>query len=63
MNSATLAVISIDLGNENVKVGVVSPGKNMETVLNTDSARKTPLAVAFRDGDRFFLEAALTTVS
>ncbi|KAK4337395.1 hypothetical protein RND71_043342 [Anisodus tanguticus] len=61
INGATLAVLSIDLGNENVKIGVVSPGKNMETVLNTDSSRKTPLAVAFRDGERFFLEAALTT--
>lgn len=57
------AVMSVDLGNEWIKVAIVSPGKPMEIVLNTDSARKTPLIVAFRDGERFFGEAALTTVS
>lgn len=52
--------MSIDLGNEFMKIGIVSPGKPMETVLNTDSARKTAMAVAFRDGQRFFGEAALS---
>lgn len=54
--------MSIDLGAESLKIAIVSPGKPMEIILNTDSQRKTPLAVAFRDGDRLFGEAALTTV-
>lgn len=58
-----LAVMSIDLGSESLKIAIVSPGKPMEIILNTDSQRKTPLAVAFRDGDRLFGEAALTTVN
>ncbi|XP_015795226.1 hypoxia up-regulated protein 1 [Tetranychus urticae] len=56
-----LAVMSIDLGTESLKIAIVSPGKPMEIILNTDSQRKTPLAVAFRDGDRLFGEAALST--
>ena len=55
--------MSIDLGSESLKIAIVSPGKPMEIILNTDSQRKTPLAVAFRDGDRLFGEAAITTVS
>lgn len=54
--------MSIDLGNEWIKVAIVSPGKPMEVALNTDSSRKTPLIVAFRNGERHFGEAALTTV-
>jgi len=54
--------MSIDVGSESLKVAIVSPGKPMEIVLNVDSQRKTPLAVGFRDGDRFFGEAALSTV-
>lgn len=55
--------MSVDLGNEWLKIAIVSPGKPMEVILNTDSARKTPHIVAFRDDERFFGEAALTTVS
>lgn len=58
-----VAVMSVDLGNEWLKVAIVSPGKPMEVILNTDSARKTPHIVAFREGERFFGEAALATVS
>ena len=54
--------MSIDLGNEWIKVAIVSPGKPMEVALNTDSSRKTPFIVAFRNGERHFGEAALTTV-
>lgn len=57
-----LAVMSIDLGSESIKIAIVSPGKPMEVILNVDSQRKTPLAVGFRDGDRFFGEAAMSTV-
>lgn len=53
--------MSLDLGNEWIKIAIVSPGKPMEIILNSDSSRKTPLSVAFRDGQRFFGEAALTT--
>ncbi|XP_074599242.1 hypoxia up-regulated Grp170 co-chaperone protein [Brevipalpus obovatus] len=56
-----LAVLSIDVGSESLKIAIVSPGKPMEIILNTDSQRKTPLVVAFRDGDRLFGEAAVTT--
>ena len=58
-----LAVMSVDLGGESIKIAIVSPGKPMEIILNVDSQRKTPMAVGFRDGDRFFGEAAMTTVS
>ncbi|KAI1287419.1 Hypoxia up-regulated protein 1 [Halotydeus destructor] len=60
-SAAGLSVMSVDLGNEFIKIAIVSPGKPMEIILNTDSSRKTPHLVAFRDGERFFGEAALTT--
>ena len=56
-----LAVMSVDLGNEWIKIGIVSPGKPMEIILNSDSGRKTPLSVAFRDGERYFGDASLST--
>lgn len=54
------AVISIDLGSEWMKVGIVSPGVPMEIVLNKESKRKTPAVVAFRDDVRTFGEDAVT---
>lgn len=54
------SVISIDLGTEWMKVGIVSPGVPMEIVLNKESKRKTPAVVAFRDGVRTFGEDAVT---
>lgn len=54
------AVISIDLGSEWMKIGIVSPGVPMEIVLNKESKRKTPAVVAFRDGVRTFGEDAVT---
>lgn len=50
--------MSIDLGSEWVKVGVVSPGVPMEIALNKESKRKTPSILAFRDGVRTFGEDA-----
>ncbi|XP_063365068.1 hypoxia up-regulated protein 1 [Cydia amplana] len=54
------AVISIDLGSEWLKIGIVSPGVPMEIVLNKESKRKTPAVVAFRGGVRTFGEDAVT---
>ncbi|RWS23415.1 Heat shock protein 70: conserved site-containing protein-like protein, partial [Leptotrombidium deliense] len=58
-----VSVMSVDIGNEFMKIAIVSPGKPMEIILNSDSSRKTPLIVAFRDGERFFGEAALSTAT
>lgn len=54
------AVMSVDLGSEWMKVGVVSPGVPMEIALNRESKRKTPVILAFRDGVRTFGEDAIT---
>ncbi|XP_049535191.1 hypoxia up-regulated protein 1 [Anopheles darlingi] len=54
------AVMSVDLGSEWMKVGVVSPGVPMEIALNKESKRKTPSTIAFRNGDRVFGEDAQT---
>lgn len=52
--------MSVDLGSEWMKVGVVSPGVPMEIALNKESKRKTPSTIAFRNGDRVFGEDAQT---
>ncbi|XP_030568220.1 hypoxia up-regulated protein 1 [Drosophila novamexicana] len=54
------AVMSVDLGSEWMKVGVVSPGVPMEIALNRESKRKTPAILAFRDNTRTFGEDAQT---
>lgn len=46
-------VIGIDLGSENMKIGLVSPGK-FDIVTNFQSKRKTPLSVTFYRGERMF---------
>ena len=56
----SVAVMSIDLGSEWMKVAIVSPGVPMEIVLNFDSGRKTPIAISFRDGERLVGDSALT---
>ncbi|XP_067011480.2 hypoxia up-regulated protein 1 isoform X2 [Anabrus simplex] len=53
-----VAVMSVDLGSEWMKIGIVSPGVPMEIVLNKESKRKTPVTIAFRDGERLFGEDA-----
>ncbi|XP_050433030.1 hypoxia up-regulated protein 1 [Adelges cooleyi] len=55
-----VAVMSVDLGSEWMKVAIVSPGVPMEIALNKESKRKTPTAVSFRNGERTFGEDALT---
>nr|ATU82895.1 secreted HSP70-like protein [Pristhesancus plagipennis] len=54
-----VAVMSIDFGSEWMKIAIVSPGVPMEIALNKESKRKTPIAIAFRDGDRTFGEDAM----
>lgn len=57
---SSISVMSVDLGTEWMKVAIVSPGVPMEIALNKESKRKTPVAIAFRDGERTFGEDALT---
>ncbi|XP_057663331.1 hypoxia up-regulated protein 1 [Diorhabda carinulata] len=54
----SLAVMSVDLGSEWMKVGIVSPGVPMEIALNKESKRKTPAVISFRDNTRLFGEDA-----
>lgn len=56
----SVAVISIDLGSEFMKIGIVKPGVPMEIVLNKESRRKTPLAVSLRNSEREFGNLALS---
>ncbi|XP_032689323.1 hypoxia up-regulated protein 1 isoform X2 [Odontomachus brunneus] len=56
--SEEIAVMSIDIGSEWMKVAIVSPGVPMEIALNKESKRKTPVSIAFRDGERSFGEDA-----
>ncbi|CAD5214828.1 unnamed protein product [Bursaphelenchus okinawaensis] len=53
-----LAAMSVDLGDEYLKFGLVKPGVPMETVINKESRRKTPNIVAFRKGERYFGDIA-----
>ena len=55
----SVAVISIDLGSEFMKIGIVKPGVPMEIVLNKESKRKTPLVVSLRGTEREFSSLAL----
>jgi len=60
-SASAVAVMSVDLGTEWMKVAVVSPGVPMEIALSKESKRKSPVAVAFRDGERTFGSEALAT--
>jgi len=51
---AAVAVMSVDLGSQWMKVAVVSPGVPMEIALNPESKRKTSVAVSIKDGERKF---------
>ncbi|XP_033641223.1 hypoxia up-regulated protein 1-like [Asterias rubens] len=57
--SASLAVMSVDLSSEWLKVALVKPGVPMEIVLNKESRRKTPVMVSIKDGEVQFGDAAL----
>lgn len=55
--------MSIDLGSEWMKVGLVAPTVQMDIVLNAQSQRKTPMAIAFSNGERFIGDTALDIAS
>ncbi|XP_077360542.1 hypoxia up-regulated protein 1 isoform X2 [Festucalex cinctus] len=54
-----LAVMSIDLGSEWMKMAIVKPGVPMEIVLNKESRRKTPAVVCLKENERLFGDNAL----
>lgn len=55
--------MSVDLGSQYMKLGVVKIGIPLEIVLNKESQRKTPTIIAFHNGERLFGEQALQMVS
>ncbi|XP_025049816.1 hypoxia up-regulated protein 1 [Alligator sinensis] len=55
----SLAVMSVDLGSESMKIAIVKPGVPMEIVLNKESRRKTPVTVALKENERLFGDSAL----
>ncbi|CAF3363071.1 unnamed protein product [Rotaria sp. Silwood1] len=59
----SLAVMSVDLGTEFIKIAIVKPGIPMEIVLNKESRRKTPVIIAIKGKDREFGEAAVSQSS
>ncbi|XP_018421665.1 PREDICTED: hypoxia up-regulated protein 1 isoform X1 [Nanorana parkeri] len=54
----SVAVMSVDLGCEWLKIAIVKPGVPMEIVLNKESRRKTPFAVTLKDDERLFGDSA-----
>ncbi|XP_019623229.1 PREDICTED: hypoxia up-regulated protein 1-like isoform X1 [Branchiostoma belcheri] len=60
VQSGGVAVMSVDLGSEWMKVAIVKPGVPMEIALNKESKRKTPVVVSIRNGEREFENDALT---
>lgn len=52
-------VMSIDLGSEWMKVGLVAPSVQMDLVLNAQSQRKTPMAIAISNNRRFIGDSAI----
>ncbi|XP_069038910.1 hypoxia up-regulated protein 1 [Lepisosteus oculatus] len=55
----SVAVMSVDLGSEWMKIAIVKPGVPMEIVLNKESRRKTPVAVCLKENERVFGDGAL----
>uniref|UniRef100_A0A8C5F8V9 Hypoxia up-regulated protein 1 n=1 Tax=Gadus morhua TaxID=8049 RepID=A0A8C5F8V9_GADMO len=58
-HSASVAVMSVDLGSEWMKIAIVKPGVPMEIALNSESRRKTPIAVCLKETERLFGDNAL----
>ncbi|CAL8104696.1 unnamed protein product [Calicophoron daubneyi] len=58
-STEAIAVMSVDLGSEFMKVGLVMPGVPMEVALDGESKRKTPSAIAFNGNERLFGRAAI----
>ncbi|XP_035391850.1 hypoxia up-regulated protein 1 isoform X2 [Electrophorus electricus] len=57
--AASVAVMSVDLGSEWMKIAIVKPGVPMEIALNKESRRKTPVAVCLKENERLFGDGAL----
>ncbi|KAK3522023.1 hypothetical protein QTP70_021384 [Hemibagrus guttatus] len=57
--TASVAVMSVDLGSEWMKVAIVKPGVPMEIALNKESRRKTPVAVCLKENERLFGDGAI----
>nr|XP_033774968.1 hypoxia up-regulated protein 1 isoform X2 [Geotrypetes seraphini] len=55
----SIAVMSVDLGSEWMKIAIVKPGVPMEIVLNKESRRKTPVVVALKENERLFGDSAI----
>uniref|UniRef100_A0A3B4VFJ2 Hypoxia up-regulated protein 1 n=1 Tax=Seriola dumerili TaxID=41447 RepID=A0A3B4VFJ2_SERDU len=60
--TVTVAVMSVDLGSEWMKMAIVKPGVPMEIVLNKESRRKTPTVVCLKENERLFGDSALGSV-
>ncbi|XP_015257582.1 PREDICTED: hypoxia up-regulated protein 1 [Cyprinodon variegatus] len=58
-STESVAVMSVDLGSEWMKMAIVKPGVPMEIVLNRESRRKTPAVVCLKDNERLFGDSAL----
>ncbi|XP_033834268.1 hypoxia up-regulated protein 1 isoform X1 [Periophthalmus magnuspinnatus] len=58
-DAASVAVMSVDLGSEWMKMAIVKPGVPMEIVLNKESRRKTPAVVCLKENERLFGDNAL----
>uniref|UniRef100_A0A673YS82 Hypoxia up-regulated protein 1 n=1 Tax=Salmo trutta TaxID=8032 RepID=A0A673YS82_SALTR len=56
---SSVAVMSVDLGSEWMKVAIVKPGVPMEIALNKESRRKTSVAVCLKENERLFGDGAL----
>lgn len=59
-HSDGLAVMSVDLGSQFMKIAIVKPGVPMEIALNQESRRKTPVAVSMKNNERLFSDGAMT---
>uniref|UniRef100_A0A8R1HWB9 Hypoxia up-regulated protein 1 n=1 Tax=Caenorhabditis japonica TaxID=281687 RepID=A0A8R1HWB9_CAEJA len=59
VGDAQLAAMTIDLGTQFLKIGIIKPGTPMDIVLNTESRRKTPNVVMIHDGHRSFADEAI----
>uniref|UniRef100_A0A0N4Z9J5 Hypoxia up-regulated protein 1 n=1 Tax=Parastrongyloides trichosuri TaxID=131310 RepID=A0A0N4Z9J5_PARTI len=58
VTESAYAVMSVDLGDQFLKIGIVKPGVPMETVLNREFRRKTVNMVGLRNGERHFSDSA-----
>jgi len=53
-----IAVMSVDIGSEWLKIAIVKPGVPMEIALNKESRRKTPFVVSINGNERLFSDPA-----